>query len=160
MSGRVQILERDVSASEIMKALDICDKLGFFGGTRAGRELWVTKPMDVQNTDIMTFNEDISFIKDIINRMSEEVDRTSNKLCFKVVMGDEKMEQIKNECLERVEYNINEIKARAIEEFAEKVKKYAFQSTDWSHGIHPMVVEVDDIDELVADATDTNVGNK
>ncbi len=41
------------------------------------------------------------------------------------------------------------VKTDAIKEFAERLKARAYQSTEWSHGDHPMVVEVDDIDELV-----------
>ena len=35
------------------------------------------------------------------------------------------------------------------EKFAEKLKSMVYQSTDWSHGEHPMVVEVDYIDEVL-----------
>ena len=34
--------------NEIIKAWDILAKLDFFGGQRAGRELWNEKPVDVQ----------------------------------------------------------------------------------------------------------------
>lgn len=34
------------------------------------------------------------------------------------------------------------------EKFAERLKSMAYKSTDWSHGQHPMVVEVDYIDEI------------
>ena len=30
---------------------------------------------------------------------------------------------------------------------ADALKAYSYQSGDWSHGAHPMVVEVDDIDD-------------
>ena len=29
----------------------------------------------------------------------------------------------------------------------------AYESTDWSHGVHPMVVEVDYIDEIAEEIT-------
>lgn len=34
--------------NEFAKAIDLCEKLDFFGGQRAGRELWFEKPVDVQ----------------------------------------------------------------------------------------------------------------
>ena len=40
--------------------------------------------------------------------------------------------------------------------FAEMLKKMAYQSTDWSHGEHPMVVEVDYIDEIAEEITGEN----
>jgi flagellar biosynthesis/type III secretory pathway protein FliH len=36
-----------------------------------------------------------------------------------------------------------------IKEFAERLKEYKYQSSDWSHGEHPFVVEESDIYELV-----------
>lgn len=40
-------------------------------------------------------------------------------------------------------------RADAIKEFAERLKSLAYNSNDWSHGEHPYVVEVGDIDDLV-----------
>ena len=37
---------------ELEKAFDMLDKLSFFGGQRAGRELWNNKPREVQDEDI------------------------------------------------------------------------------------------------------------
>lgn len=35
-----------------------------------------------------------------------------------------------------------------------QLKNMAYQSTDWSHGVHPMVVEVDEIDEICNELVD------
>ena len=43
------------------------------------------------------------------------------------------------------------------EKFAERLKEMAYQSTDWSHGEHPMVVEVDYIDEILEEITEDKV---
>lgn len=42
----------------------------------------------------------------------------------------------------------------AVEEFAERQKSIAYTSTDWSHGEHPQVIEVEDIAELVREMTE------
>ena len=47
--------------NEIIKANDILDKLDFFDGQRAGRELWFNKPEEIQNEDIKSFVDDIAF---------------------------------------------------------------------------------------------------
>ena len=60
---------------EIVKAWDILAKFDFFGGQRAGRELWNEKPVDVQNEDIKNFSKDVEFLKDIINRLQAENER-------------------------------------------------------------------------------------
>jgi hypothetical protein len=46
------------------------------------------------------------------------------------------------------------IKTAALEQFAERLKEMAYKSTDWSHGEHPLVVEVDYIDEVLEEITD------
>ena len=51
---------------ELTKAMEILGKLSFFGGQRAGRELWNDKPREVQDEDIADFNRDIEYLKDII----------------------------------------------------------------------------------------------
>ena len=38
-----------------------------------------------------------------------------------------------------------------LKQFAERLKEMAYKSTDWSHGEHPLVVEVDYIDETLND---------
>lgn len=51
---------------ELDKAMEILDKLSFFGGQRAGRELWNDKPREVQDEDIASFNRDIKWLRDFI----------------------------------------------------------------------------------------------
>ena len=53
---------------ELTKAMEILDKLSFFGGQRAGRELWNDKTREVQDEDIANFNRDIEYLKDIIRK--------------------------------------------------------------------------------------------
>lgn len=47
-----------------------------------------------------------------------------------------------------------DVRKETAEKFAEMLKEMAYQSTDWSHGEHPMVVEVDYIDEILEEITD------
>ena len=49
------------------KAIDILDKWEFFYGQRAGRELWVDKPTEIQDKDIEQFNADLRIVRDVIN---------------------------------------------------------------------------------------------
>lgn len=56
----------ELAESDVMKALDILDKMAFFQGQRAGRELWFEKPFDVQEQDIADFSQGIEFVKNII----------------------------------------------------------------------------------------------
>ena len=47
-----------------------------------------------------------------------------------------------------VEEGWDNARKETAEKFAEMLKEMAYQSNDWSHGTHPMVVEVDYIDEI------------
>ena len=53
---------------ELTKAMEILDKFSFFGGQRAGRELWSDKPREVQDEDIANFNRDIEYLRDFIRK--------------------------------------------------------------------------------------------
>lgn len=53
---------------ELTKAMEILDKISFFGGQRAGRELWNDKPREVQDEDIANFNRDIEYLRDFIRK--------------------------------------------------------------------------------------------
>lgn len=53
---------------ELTKAMEILEKLSFFGGQRAGRELWNDKPREVQDEDIAKFNRDIEYLRGVIRK--------------------------------------------------------------------------------------------
>lgn len=53
---------------EIEKTIEILDKLSFFGGQRAGRELRSDKPREVQDEDIAKFNRDIEYLRGVIRK--------------------------------------------------------------------------------------------
>lgn len=59
---------RSTRDTDVLIALEVLDKLSFFGGQRAGRELWNDKPGDVQDKDIANFNRDIEYLRDIIRK--------------------------------------------------------------------------------------------
>jgi chromosome segregation ATPase len=54
------------------QAMDILDKMDFFQGQRAGRELWNDKPLDVQEQDIANFSRDVNLLKNYIKELTEE----------------------------------------------------------------------------------------
>ena len=58
--------------NKLVEVLDILDKLQFFQGSRAGRELWACKSKEVQDIDIANFNRDIDIIRNYINSNNEE----------------------------------------------------------------------------------------
>ena len=47
-------------------------------------------------------------------------------------------------------------RAEAIKEFAARLKERKYQSAEWSHGEHPFVVEVDDIDDIAEEMVGDN----
>ncbi len=101
--------------NDIQKALDICTKLDFFGGQRAGRELWFAKPVDVQDEDIRQFVKDVAFLRRIIRRQMAENEElkayNENLLSANVAMSCGLLDEIKM------------AKTEAIREFAERLKE-------------------------------------
>ena len=61
-------ITRSPRDTDVLIALEVLDKLSFFGGQRAGRELWNDKPREVQDEDIANFNRDIEYLRDIIRK--------------------------------------------------------------------------------------------
>lgn len=53
---------------EIKKVLEILDKMEFFQGQRAGRELWASKPTEVQDEDIANFCRDLELVREALKR--------------------------------------------------------------------------------------------
>lgn len=52
----------------IDRAIEILDKMEFFQGQRAGRELWADKPTEVQNEDISNFCRDLGLVREALER--------------------------------------------------------------------------------------------
>lgn len=61
-------IARSSRDTDFRRAIEVLDKLSFFGGQRAGRELWNDKPRGVQDEDIANFNRDIEYLRDIIRK--------------------------------------------------------------------------------------------
>lgn len=78
-----------VKTSEV---LDILDRLQFFEGQRAGRELWSNKPIEVQEEDLENYNRDIDKIRDYVQYQDSVLQKIVEKL------EDEMMELRKAGC--------------------------------------------------------------
>ena len=87
-----------------------------------------------------------------------KVDRSN---CKKVLLGALDLInrlQTENERLSNITRNlIGEIKAEAYTEFADKIKEHKYIAyNEWSHGEHPSVVDVDDIDDVLEEMVGGN----
>lgn len=114
--------------NEIIKAFEILDKFEFFGGRRAGRELWFNKPTDIQDKDIGAFLRDLDFLKQFINRQKAELER-----------------------LERHTELYHELKAEAQKEFAERLKNIYLNDKRYDRpNPHTLLIKLfDNIDNLL-----------
>ncbi len=74
------------------------------------------------------------------DEMDDMIRSLNAKGCIVIPKYDESVEFIPS---------VSEIKAEAIKEFAERLKERKYQTSDWSHGEHPYVVEESDIDEVL-----------
>ena len=103
--------------------MDILEKMDFFQGQRAGRELWHEKPFEVQEQDIADFSRDVSTIKLFINivlSQLREKDAEIERLTAQIEHCDA-CDRIGLTHTEHM-YCIKQAKSEAITEFAERLK--------------------------------------
>lgn len=130
-----------MTESEIMKALECCKD-----GLKCSQ--CYCKPIHNDCASVL-----IGDALDLINRKNAEIAMLKREIpdrkyavCVKVRNG-----MVYTKSLEDYDWLIGDISAEAIKEFAERLKKRKYQSSDWSHGEHPFVVEDDDIAEIAAE---------
>lgn len=135
--------------NEIMKAFDILDKFEFFGGQRAGRELWFNKPTDIQNKDIGAFLRDLDFLKQFINRQKAEVERLENSLA------------ISKKETRRYAAQCQTIRSETAKELAERLEETAMGKLAWDAYDEEICgfVTVDEIDNFVKEFMKIEVKN-
>ena len=69
-----------MSEIKTIEVLELLDKFKMFQGQRAGRELWMHKPYDVQNEDLENFNRDIEIIRKYVKSTQSTVERIVERL--------------------------------------------------------------------------------
>ncbi len=117
------------------QAIDILEKFDFFQGQRAGRELWCSKPIDVQEQDIANFSRDVALLKDYIKELTIELEAmrgaaNSYKLHNeKLTEENERLRERADRHLENLKAVFDErdesnIKVNTVREFAERLDKH------------------------------------
>lgn len=87
---------------KIKKGLECLDKMQFFMGQRAGRELWMEKPKDVQDKDLADFNRDIDYLRKMVvskmeNTTFAQLEAANAELLTKCERLEEKCRQLERE---------------------------------------------------------------
>lgn len=62
------------------RALNCLEKMQFFMGQRAGRELWMSKPKNVQDVDIEQYNHDIETVMHYIRQLENHIGELTAKV--------------------------------------------------------------------------------
>ena len=118
--------DKKLSDNEIIKALE-CHIKGRCHSCPNGKE-------EIQLLHKPCSRMIAEYALSLINRQKAEIER---------LKAEQEMADGYAEALEE------RAKADAIKELAERLKECKYQSSDWSHGEHPYVVEESDIDNLV-----------
>jgi hypothetical protein len=114
---------------DVMRAFDILDKMDFFQGQRAGRELWFEKPFEVQEQDIADFSQGISTVKKVIEdslALLREKDAEIERLTINMNaygLTAKNLAQEFEDYRADVQMEIAEARAEAITEFEERLEK-------------------------------------
>ena len=120
--------------------MDILEKMDFFQGQRAGRELWHEKPFEVQEQDIADFSRDVSTIKLFINIVLSQL-REKDAEIERLTKERDRAQAI---CVEMGKLNQAEIaiaRTDAITEFAERLKERMRE-------VYPADIYDSDIDQI------------
>jgi hypothetical protein len=118
---------------------DILDKMDFFQGQRAGRELWNDKPFEVQEKDIANFSRDIALIKEYITSQEQKIKElaednnglqelvrvavdTQNSMGERIEELTEENERLREICTPPIARNIDILKASTKADTIEDIK--------------------------------------
>ena len=143
----------EMKPEDVTRALDILDKMDFFQGQRAGRELWNDKPFEVQEQDIADFSQGVATVKKVIeaslallrekDALLEKWDADLKTYELMMMSKDAEIERLK-----KASKNLSElgngwivtgyknIRADAITDFAERLKAKLIAG-----GIYPVIVK-------------------
>jgi L-lactate utilization protein LutB len=129
--------DNKMTESEVMESLKICTT---YGAKCSDCPAYV-------KVDRSKCKEVLKGAVEIINSKNAEIERLQKESIGKCEMAiamrnDNNLDVNCNYCIDKA-------KSEAVKEFAERLKESKYQSSDWSHGEHPYVVEVSDIDNLV-----------
>jgi hypothetical protein len=125
--------------------IEILDKMDFFQGQRAGRELWNDKPFEVQEQDIANFSRYVNLLKNYIKELTRKLEIANLEI----------------ECKERIcesyalqygtvadkEVWLNKERADTVRKMQERLKAEAITIQDHT-GKLGLVVLVDTIDQI------------
>ena len=110
---------------------DILDKMEFFQGQRAGRELWNDKPKEVQDKDISDFIKDINYIRSYLQD-SVVFSREEYKRITKELVTEQRATEIAKEYFEKIRKETAEkiyLQAKAIVD----ATKHIVQGREYIH---------------------------
>ena len=119
---------------------DILDKMEFFQGQRAGRELWNDKPKEVQDKDISDFIKDINYIRSYLQD-SVVLSKEEHEILVKTAqgkIGNMKATDFLKACISSgvmVEaVSTKEQVRQAVKEFAEELKAKTMCIQEYADG--------------------------
>ena len=110
---------------------DILDKMEFFQGQRAGRELWNDKSKEVQDKDIADFIKDINYIRSYLQD-SVVLSKEEYKRITKELVTEQRATEIAKEYFEKIRKETAEkiyLQAKAIV----NLTKYIVQGGEYIH---------------------------
>jgi hypothetical protein len=114
----------------LQEVMEILDKMNFFQGQRAGRELWNDKPIEVQEEDLENFKRDIntigSYIWDIVKELKQYRDAEEQGLLLRLPckVGDTAY-YVHREYLEDIDKWINTIDEVEVDSFVININIFA-----------------------------------
>ena len=110
----------ELKREQIIKALECCTSGHSVSACMSGCPLYEKENCDCIYDDTALLKYALSLIK----KLTEENERLKNSITFRVVMPDEKMEEIKAECIARVELDVKECRADTVRKMQERLTSF------------------------------------
>lgn len=123
---------------DIIQALECCANLGECSECPYGS---ITVCHEEKDKDVL----------DLINRQQADIERLNKvkHLLEETLEYKSRIIEAQTKVVRGLNLNNDQIKAEAIKEFWSRLQGIAYQSEcEWSHGEHPMVIELNDAEEI------------
>lgn len=109
--------------------------------TMREKTLSIVEGLQAENTDALA----------LIKRQKAQIEKLIDECGSQSVLWRDNFASVYETAKETIKA---EARAEAIREFAKRIKEQSYESNDWSHGVHPIVCEIEVVEEIAEEMTE------
>jgi hypothetical protein len=111
----------------------------------------IMKGLECCSDDNSCYNAGCPYKSDSLNACTSKLSRNALALINELTEENERLVKALDTMSADHNRAISLTETYTVRKMQERLEAVAYQSNDWSHGEHPMVVELDDIDQIAKD---------